>query len=759
MASPDTELLRARIRLELDKMGISDAKAGLGVIYKALTDSRKAADMIVDSIDSINEATQFAADTAESFLSPWKDASAMFVQTMGFADATSRRWLQTQQRMAQSQMALGKAATRALQPWQDRLANILNMVSQFVDQHPELVQSAINIGAIVAASATAVNAATRVAGTVRQTFTYIQQLRQLQGVGAGFGAAGILAVGLPAAAVGGAALGKGVGQGLQKVGAISAEDNARIQAQKAGDILKSVLRVFVIFQVGVDKVAREIIVQMSNFVATIKKVLIDLQETFGLISGSDAANQRAEADKANANAINNLDKQLTAKFAAENAFIDKAGEFLNGALDQLESTDTGGGSGMPFTEDMLNNFAQFMQQLQQQETQFLAERQRAIEAFNRQMAEAEADFREQQAQAEVEYQRSVSEAQRNHQEEQKQSRIDFYRSEQKATEDFLLQQERARQDHEYRLQDGAARLDALAVIAEQRQYAIDSKRAKEDFDRSRKQAQAEYKVQEKQREDNFRKQMSQMADQFRRQQTAAEQQFRKQQDRERQHFQQQLIDQAAQYTMQRQQAIDQYKAQMTMQLQHASWSEMQWDMYYDHLRAQLNAFITGGSEPISDWDGGQGDGGGGNTGGNSGPGGLGPGDEGYDPRKDPELRREWRMEVQDGSFTGTFEEWLRKNGFTWPGMAGGGSTGQGGLRMTHPHEFMLTASTTSSLEQSLGGRLTQGGIAKLGRGSGGSGMNVTNVFNDVGKHSIGDLEGMVERVMTKLIRNYVGSAG
>lgn len=758
MASADTELLRARIRLELDKMGVSDAKAGLGVIYQSLTNSRKAADMMVDAIDSINEATQFAADTAESFLQPWKDASAMFVQTMGFADQTSAHWIKTQQRIMQSQLALGRAATRALQPWQDRLASILNMVTDFVEKNPELVQSAINIGAVVAASATAVNAATRVAATVRQTFSYIQQLRQLQGIGAGFGAAGILAVGLPAAGIAGMAGGKAISGGLASIGAVSQQYNAQVQAQTAGSVIKSFLQVLASAGLLIKQSMNNFAVDLAKLGATISKVIADIQESLGIISPEAAQQQRDAADKAVTDIANYLNKQLQEQAKFNDQAISKVGEFVDSALGQLNAGGAGAGPAAGFSQDVLDNFAQFMQQLQQQEQQFLAEQQRAITAFNRQMAEAEADFRESQAQAESEYQRSVSEAQKSYQEEQAQSRKDFYRGEQKATQDFLLAQERARQDHEYRLQDAAARLDALAVIQEQRQFAIDNTRAKEDFDRQRQQSQAEYRLQEKQRADNFKKQMAQMADQFRRQQTAAEQQFRKQQERERQHFQQQLIDQAASYNAQRQMAIDQYKAQMNLQMQYQTWSEGAIASYYSRLQAQLQAFIAGSSVPTTiNWDGGMGGGGGGGN--NSGPGGLGPGDSGYDPRKDPELRREWRMEVQDGSFAGTFEEWLRKNGFTWPGMAGGGYTGKGGLRQTHPHEFMLTASTTSALEQRMGGRLTQGSIASLGRGGGGGGMSITNVFNDVGQHSIGDLEAMVERVMTKLVRSYVGSAG
>lgn len=773
-SSADTELLRAKVRLELDKAGISDAKAGLALMYHALQSARKEAEMTVDAIDSINEATTFAAETAESFLQPWKEASSLFVQTMGFADQTSARWLKTQQRLTQSQLELGRVATRALQPWQDKLANILGMIADFATKHPQLVEYGINAAAIVAAGATALNAATRAAASIRETYSYIKALGKIGGLGAGLGAAGVLAVGLPAAVGIGSMAGKGIGQGLAKTGVISESENLKIQAETFGSVIRNMI---FLWDSAVDPLRRAffgIFEVLSDVKEEFKKIIIGIREWIGsnpvlnaALPGAGLAADQAKNELATAHQVNEdykkaIQDALQKRFEMDILEAKKIGDFVDAATGAINASNAGGsGGGMTFSQDMLDNFAQFIQQLEQQEKQFLAERQRAIEAFNRQMAEAEADFREQQLLGEQEFLRASREAENSFHEEQKQSRVEFYRNEQKATEDFLLAQVRARQDHEYRLQDAAARLDALGVIQEQRQYSIDKQRAEEDFQRTRNQAKAEFKVQEKQREDNFKKQQAQAADQFRRQQTAAEQQFRKQQERERQHFNQQLADQAASYNAQRQMAIDQYRTQMNLQLQYQNWSESQIASYYGRLQAQLQAFIAGAQVPetVLDWDGGQGDGGGNNTGGNSGPGGLGPGDDGYDPRKDPELRREWRMEVQAGEFTGTFEQWLRQNGFTWPGMAGGGSTGQGGLRMTHPHEFMLTASTTSSLEQSLGGRLTQGGIAKLGRSGGGGGMNVTNVFNDVGKHSIGDLEGMVERVMTKLIKNYVGSAG
>ncbi|MHC4301329.1 MAG: coiled-coil domain-containing protein [Planctomycetota bacterium] len=86
---------------------------------------------------------------------------------------------------------------------------------------------------------------------------------------------------------------------------------------------------------------------------------------------------------------------------------------------------------------------------------------------------------------------------------------EFNRDNQRALEDFQRDQRRAQEDHRDSLLDAAGRLDAVAILNEQRGFSQSQKRAKEDFKTEQKQRKEDFKIRLRDENDAFKRERQQ----------------------------------------------------------------------------------------------------------------------------------------------------------------------------------------------------------------------------------------------------------
>jgi hypothetical protein len=110
-------------------------------------------------------------------------------------------------------------------------------------------------------------------------------------------------------------------------------------------------------------------------------------------------------------------------------------------------------------------------QIAQRESAFMEQRAKLITDSNDRMADIRAQGQQELVDLEAEHVQTMNELRADFQDEEGKRQRDFAR-------DQLLDQE----DHRDRLADAASRMDAIAILEEQRSFARDQRRAQEDFD-------------------------------------------------------------------------------------------------------------------------------------------------------------------------------------------------------------------------------------------------------------------------------------
>jgi hypothetical protein len=822
MPATTNTLIRAIVRMEADKSSLGQLRQGYANVVRVLRDVEDQAYKVGAAIDQVNLIGSAIQSAGQSILSPLQSLQQAYVSQVGRTEEVSARYLQSVNRLEQAHVRLGRVATQALQPLQDKLVDMTESVTSFIEKHPELLRVAAGVGGVALAAGTALVVSTQIAQSIGQAVSLLQGLKVL----------GMPVVSRPAATAGAVGLGFGLGlAGTHLVGA--ATGNRDLQNLSNGEALK---RIAIFFQ-QLAALSPMVISSLVKLEATFEELGLHLERfTAKMVEAMGMWIQRIGALLGDKNAQAAGQFLIDLGKAAEKGIAIKAGQLAenvakvddwakkqaqkNAAAVMAPEAPTAGPAVSGIDQSMLDDFAQHLRQLARDEDAYQVQRQRTIEDHNaavlseeqshlHQMQAAQADFNREQLQAVSEFYRqqrlerqdfdATQKAEdKQHKKETEKAEDDFRDTELKRQRDYNIQRERAEEDHKYALAEAASRLDAIAVLEEQRRYALDKKRAQDDFDREgkdardsfkkqQKDAQEAYEDQQKAARENFEKQQKQAEDAFKRQQALARANFDYQQQRqeeeyqyqrqvEEQHFQEQLAIEDRRHRDDLARAERYYHDDLAQQIDFKQMTSDEWASYYADLTAQLEAFLNHArdiSSSLSSMNGGSSGGtktggGGGSTGGGSG--GSGGGMDvlpvtrysgtpwAYfdvlhgDPRtatqgtishffSQPEYYGGTQVNKAANDYFASFSRIPMKPTY----YQRGGYTGAGGLAVLHGGEFVMNAATTRELEQRLGGRLSNDKLAQ-GAGSKQTRVELTNHFYDVGSHTPDELEGMVRKV-------------
>lgn len=733
----------------------------MGAMQQAMRSMVQGLNNVEDAIERSNQAFSTLGDTgasmieiAQSFLNPLQSASDAYVQRFGMMEKTSARWIQSTLKLEQAQMKLGRAATQALQPMQDQMVSLMGTIANFVSAHPELLRFAVGTAGTILAAGTAMAGIAKAVLMINQLRASMMALNATGGVA---GIAGKGALGLTSAALG---VGLGI-EGAQAIGRATGDE--KLANADTGDVIyiikQSVLVVYDMLN-KLDAWARAMMEyvgsKLKNILgsqvataaaqaAPVAQVLDDLLpgDPFGAV-----AKQLVEFGASVQTSKSKLDENLRdwGEQAERNTAM-MAGilfpELVNGGAGSADESDKPLGVQAGLTQDILDQFEQYQFDLQQQQDQFNKQEEQQKADHLRQMAllqedydlqekQAKQDFVRDQQQANDELNRQLEISERDYLTDQQLNTEQFQRDELLRQKDFNLDRQRAEEDHRRSILDAAGRLDALAVIQEQRQYATDSKRAQQDFAKETQLNKENYKIQRKIAEDAFRRQQQDARDNFavqrrlaednfRLQQQRAQEAYRLQRERAQAEYEYQRNMQRVQFENERQMREAAYKLQMQILLRPFTVLPAESEKYYNAMSTQFLKWFNGLQSAMS---------GGSNTG---------------SPTVAP----------PPPSSNTTL------GGYTPPGYALGGYT-PGGVITSHVGEFMLSPSTTRAMEQRVGMPLTQSNVLRGGAARGGITVQMSNVFENVGAHSAAALESIVSRAtaraLTGILKEYVATS-
>jgi len=744
-------VLRGLLRIEADKASLSKLQQGISGIVKALRTTEEAALRASEALEVLDRLTgdRGIGQAAKSMLQPLETLSQSYVSMMGVTEIASRRWIQSTERLTTAQVNLGRAATTALQPMQDQLVKIVETTSQFITQHPQLLQFAAGSAGVVLAASTALSVAVQMGEGIVAASKMIKELRNLAGFAGALGAGGILALGLPTAVVGGTLGARAIAGGLGSAGAISQNTAAAIQEQNIADVLtrypqylliaiKQILEVFKrIAKLGVDFAAfianMRLVAErgMAGFITHMLGVLGDglgaLVEAVVMAAAAirhpfDAAkrstftegtlaqlqgpgtediltvlglNEDQLAEKQQG-IIDGYDNLISGIETFEQSILEGAVNVEQGMEKFIRGVAGGAGGGtvgsIPLiTQQMLEQYENFLYNEQLIRTANLREERKMRGVHNQELVDENAAHLKTLRDMEVAFNEQQIKAREDHIKSLEELYENYEKDELQRTEDFNDKRIRAEEDYRRNLREAARRLDAIAVLNTMQNFAIEQRRDDEDFDKETKLKKEQFEESYKQLEDNYEEVRQLAEDEHAKEIRLANEHYNKMRQQKIADFERQLLEREQENAYQMQLRSDAFQRQMLQQNFHNTYEETQMQRHYDNLRAQLEEFL-----------------------------GL-----------------------------------TETGGTTTPAGGGGGATGGGGpvafqlggkvpytgLFRLHEGEEVVSAPLARGYERMFGKRLS--GQQLLTSGGGGLQISVGNVFNDVGGHSIKSLERMV----------------
>jgi hypothetical protein len=148
---------------------------------------------------------------------------------------------------------------------------------------------------------------------------------------------------------------------------------------------------------------------------------------------------------------------------------------------------------------------EFTRKLAREEEDFNIKRARAAEKLARDVADVQGDLN-----------RKIGDIRRDAEKDQLEAQQQVNRDLEKDHEDHLLTMRRMQEDHDEKISDAAARLDAVAIINENRKYAKDRRRAEEDFQLEQAQQREEFQIEMQQRQSDANERIALARDEARR---------------------------------------------------------------------------------------------------------------------------------------------------------------------------------------------------------------------------------------------------
>lgn len=128
--------------------------------------------------------------------------------------------------------------------------------------------------------------------------------------------------------------------------------------------------------------------------------------------------------------------------------------------------------------------------------------------FERQQAERERTYLQQRAGAIENAEDRIADLRASREKDRAKAEAEYHRETLRAQEDYQRERVRRLEDHRASIQEAALRLDASAILAEQRRYAQEERRAKEDFEVDAARRAEQYRERQQQDEDAFRERLA-----------------------------------------------------------------------------------------------------------------------------------------------------------------------------------------------------------------------------------------------------------
>jgi hypothetical protein len=610
-----------------------------------------------------------------------------FIEDAGIqGDETANRWVAASKKVQNAQLNLGQQSAQALLPVYEKLAELAEKAASFVNENPEVLQAALNIGVALATLGMiglAVSKGIRLvadfkylAATSEFTLATVNFDRSVKEFlagsvlpkgsvpstgAAGAGVAGKLgAVALYATAViigveAGAAIGNALGK-------LVYGDNYRKQG--LGDAALTATR---ISATPIALLAAEL-EKLGGTAGKVGDFLGDqitkndqlIQKLLGVGNAADEANS----------ALDGAETGLR-DFAQEAALASATNSYIQFRQQEIAAEKQ-------YFERRSSIVEQGAAQLVQIESNYAKQRTNLARQFARQSALALENFEYQQSQAAEQFARQQSQALEEYNLQRAETIANFQQEEQRAREDHLREMRKMEEDHDARIQDLAASRDALGIVRENRQFARQSREAEENYRVERQRSRQDLQKRLQDMEQNFRRERERQREEYEYQQAQAQEQFLRQQEQAKEQYEEQQKLLAEQHKQEIEQARRQTAERLAeLQRQYREEQIQRRNSFYDILR-DLDANLL----------------------------------------NERETRVQYYQRMQDDliAFLEETATAAGNYGSNLPGYQTGGYVPGGPIR-SHPGEYMLNSSTVNFIEKSIGGRLTQQSILGLASGN------------------------------------------
>lgn len=726
------------------------AQKDVSDLDKRLKEVNASAQQVNEKFENMAQVSARVAAAGATIFAPALLSAQAYVNALGKTEEVSKRYIAAQERQKEATLAFGKKAAEALIPYQNALADILELFSRI---DPRILEAGIAAGGglvLVGAIGTLV--------AQIGIFT-AQSTRLIASLNANFAAGGMTS----RAAVGIGAIGVGTGLGIGATRAIGeATGDERLQTFELKDALKTFIQIVTIAAGTLGDLAKivplvefafktgsaEVKAALGDLVDGFKNAVIGLQESlagikfeilgkeFNLgkelgIDPRQLEEQRAaiEASKQ----ARQEEKQAAKDFAAiqlgnQIDDIDEAtGKLQLKMLDLVESLDktseSAATTARTFGEDSLDLFAkyrdeqkaaetqfnedrvakqkQFEADFKAAETQFNDSRVKALKAFNDNQKQAERDFKRQQAADLKKFQADQQKEARGFDSEQRQQEKEHQTENIKRIKEFGLERQRAEEDSRRSLIEAAGRLDAIAVLRELQSQETNRKRATEDFDSESTERQQAFEENRRLAREQFQQNQADRRREFEENRAAAQAQFQERQGLERQRFNEQ-----------RQLQLEEFRQSQTLRRQAFTTALSEEQSKYNRERQMRQAAFRDALDQLNGW---------------------GRYEVSARQRYYEQLRRDLDRFLRTVTAAPPRVSTGSRGNFRGAVFAEGGYTGQGGLAYTDPGEFVNTAATTRAMERFAGAPLTQekimNAITNNNRTMGNVSINITGGGN------------------------------
>jgi len=550
---PDERKLNATLRFLLDRQSVEQVKEGAQSVETSLERVEKKLLQVRDTAEKFQQIGQIAAISGAAILAPLTLAANSYVQYAGRADAVSRRWLDSQQRLNQATLRVGRVAATAILPVMEKLAEVTEKAAGFAEQHPGAVKAALGIGGTLAVVGGIVTVAAGALSTVAALKQAVLGILKIAGAGAAAKTAAAAAAAKTAAGAAGAAGAGGAGTAV-------AGGAAAAGGLTAGGLALTAVGGLVLGGGIYQAIAQSKAGQAQGLANLQQMAAVAAYKLGGLVGGTDTANRWFVKVSGSLGAMDEATQR-----AAESAL----------GMAQAQQRAGGTTGGRMVSQAAVDTYIAYQREAQRAEETYQEARSETIATYARQRLQMVQGFERQQAKAAVAFARGEQRALEQYQKARGQTLENFHKEEQRAETEYYEQRRktaeqqgletarmeedhqrdmlRLRQDYDLRQEDAVAERDANLYLQNQRGYETDRQRAEQDYqvtagrrdqDYGRQIAEMEsaYAEQREMRRQNLAEQMAEQAENYAEAKDERAAQYREQMDEMAQAHQEQLAE-------------------------------------------------------------------------------------------------------------------------------------------------------------------------------------------------------------------------